>query len=175
MPPGRTGRSTPITLHVQAFALQEEGIPIARIKEITGLAISTIYRIKQIALERGYDPEVCREFKDEYFTDAPRSGRPKVITEESAAKVLELVRKDRDGREEPAKELGFFAGMSETSALQVLHSAGLWKWKPTWKPGLTAAMWEARYQFRLKHKDWTLEDWKNMIWSNETAVVLGHR
>ena len=158
MPPGtgRTGRSTSIALGAQAFALQEEGIPVARIKEITGLATSTIYRIKQITFERGYDPEVCREFKDEYFTDAPRSGRPKVITAENAAKVLELVRKDRDGREKPAKELGYSTGMSETSALRVLHSHKLWKWKPTWKPGLTAAMREARYQFCLRHKDWML-------------------
>jgi hypothetical protein len=159
----RTGRSTSIALRAQAFALQEEGIPVARIKEVTGLAISTIYRIKKIAFERGYDPKVSRELKDEYFADAPRSGRPKVITEESAAKVLELVHKDREGREKPVKELGFYTGMSETSALWVLHSAGLWKWKPTWKPGLTAAMREARYQFCLRHKDWSMEDWKNVI------------
>jgi transposase len=175
MPLGRTGRATPITLRAQAFALQEEGIPVARIKEITGLATSTIYRIKQIAFDRGYDPKVCREFKDEYFTDSPRSGRPKVITEESTTRVLELVCKDRDGREKTAKELGFYVGISETSTLRVLHSSGLWKWKPTWKPGLTAAMRAARYQFCLKHKDWTLEDWKNVIWSDETAIMLGHR
>jgi hypothetical protein len=64
MPPSRASCSTPITLRAQAFALEEEGIPVARIREITRLAIFTIYRIKQIAFERGYDPEIC---KDEYF------------------------------------------------------------------------------------------------------------
>jgi hypothetical protein len=43
------------------------------------------------------------------------------------------------------------------------------------KPGLTPAMREARLQFCLRHKDWTLEDWKNVIWSDETLVVLGSR
>ncbi len=33
----------------------------------------------------------------------------------------------------------------------------------------------ARLQFALEHKDWTLEDWKNVIWSDETSVILGHR
>jgi len=63
MPPGRTGRSVPITLRVQAFALQEEGIPVARIKEITGLAISMIYCIKQIAFERVMTPKCVESSK----------------------------------------------------------------------------------------------------------------
>ena len=48
------------------------------------------------------------------------------------------------------------------------------KWKPNWKPGLTEAMREARYQFALRYKDWELEDWKNVIWTDETSMVLGH-
>ena len=27
----------------------------------------------------------------------------------------------------------------------------------------------------MRHKDWTLEDWKNVIWSDETSVVIGMR
>jgi hypothetical protein len=38
-------RETQVTLHAQAFALQEGGISVTRIKEITGLYISTIYPI----------------------------------------------------------------------------------------------------------------------------------
>jgi hypothetical protein len=33
----------------------------------------------------------------------------------------------------------------------------------------------ARLQFCLDHADWTLEDWKNVIFSDETSVVQGHR
>jgi transposase len=36
-------------------------------------------------------------------------------------------------------------------------------------------MRKARYEFALKYKDWTLEDWKNIIWSDETSVILGQR
>ena len=63
---------------------------------------------------------MCREFKDEYFTDVPRAGRLKAITEESTAEVLETVRKNREGREKTAKELGFIASITETSALRIL-------------------------------------------------------
>ena len=33
----------------------------------------------------------------------------------------------------------------------------------------------ARLAFCLLYKDWTVEDWKRVIWSDETAIVLGHR
>jgi hypothetical protein len=36
-------------------------------------------------------------------------------------------------------------------------------------------MKEAWLQFCLWYKDWTLQDWKNVIWSDETSVVLGAR
>ena len=47
--------------------------------------------------------------------------------------------------------------------------------KPSKKPGLTPKMKTDRLEFCLRHKDWTLEDWKNVIWSDETSVVIGMR
>jgi hypothetical protein len=58
---------------------------------------------------------------------------------------------------------------------RVLKQQGF-KWvKTTKKPGLKAAMKEARLAFALKYEHWTLEDWKNVIWSDETSIILGHR
>ena len=47
--------------------------------------------------------------------------------------------------------------------------------KETKKPGLEPAMMEARLQFCLRYQHWTIEDWKNVIWTDETAVVLNSR
>jgi hypothetical protein len=33
----------------------------------------------------------------------------------------------------------------------------------------------ARLEWALVHKDWTLEDWKKVIWTDETSVLLSHR
>jgi len=39
----------------------------------------------------------------------------------------------------------------------------------------------AGHQFHLllprvqDHQDWSLEDWKKVVWSDETSVILGHR
>lgn len=49
-------------------------------------------------MKRGYNPLESKLLKDEYFVDAPRSGRPKKINEESTQAVLEIVRASRTGR-----------------------------------------------------------------------------
>jgi hypothetical protein len=146
-------RKTDITLHAQALALLEEGIPLSRIIKITSYSKSSIYCIKQIAYERGYDPAVSKEFKDDFFVDAPCTSRPKVITEEKTAIVLEEVKKSYEGREMTSNKLGFKAGMSRMSALQVLYIYRLRKVKPIWKSGLTTEMRAVRYEFIIKYKD----------------------
>lgn len=70
-------KSMSIAHRAQALALLEADVPVKRIMEITGLSRSTIFRIRQVAKDRGYDPAIDKTFKDEYFEDARRSGRPR--------------------------------------------------------------------------------------------------
>jgi hypothetical protein len=59
--------------------------------------------------------------------------------------------------------------------LRILHKHGLTIAKPSWKPGLTEAARLKRLKFYLDHQFWTLDDWKAVIFTDETAVVLGQR
>lgn len=88
---------------------------------------------------------------------------------------LRAVRKDRNGREMPAAALAFIAEVSLISILRMLKRRKFRPCKVTKKPGLTPAIKEARYQMALRFKDWTLEDWKNVIFSDETSVILGYQ
>ena len=47
--------------------------------------------------------------------------------------------------------------------------------KTTRKLGLNIEQRRARLAFYIRYRDWTLEDWKKVIWSDETSVVLGAR
>ena len=49
------------------------------------------------------------------------------------------------------------------------------KVKRTVKPGLTAKMKKDRLAFALKYSCWTLNQWKQVVFSDVTSVVLGHR
>jgi transposase len=136
---------------------------------------NSVYNIVKRAKEHGYDPTVNPRIEHEHIANKKRSGRPKVVTEEIEASIIASITKDRAGREKSAEYLAYEAGISESSVLRLLKFNSLSKCKPTWKPGLTEEMRQARLAFALAHQHWTLEDFKNIIWTDETSVVLGHR
>lgn len=86
---GRKAQNHSVALRIQALALFEEGVPVERVKEITGMSRSAIFRLRQTARSRGYDPNVSRELKEEYVQDAPRSGRPRKDAERKQGELPE--------------------------------------------------------------------------------------
>ena len=38
------------------------------------------------------------------------------------------------------------------------------------KPSLTADQRTARLSWALEHRNWTMDDWKRVIWSDETKI-----
>jgi hypothetical protein len=86
-----------------------------------------------------------------------------VATKEIEASIIASITKDRARHEKSAKYLTYKAGISESSVLRLLKLNSFTKCKPTWKPGLTPEMRQARLAFALTHQHWTLEDFKNII------------
>ena len=78
-------------------------------------------------------------------------------------------------REKSGEVLAYEKGISRSTALRILHKYNLTSVKPTRKPGLLKPARKTRLDWRLEHADWTIEDWKRAIWSDETSVILGHR
>lgn len=160
---------------LQALALIEAGIATKIVTAISTVSRQTIARLQAQARTRGYNPESSKKLLLSYVTDALRSGRPMVATSELEKAVLDVVRKDRDGREKTSFMLAAEQGISSITILRILKRNNFRPCKTTKKPALTEAMKEARYQFALRYQYWTIEDWKNVIWSDETSVVLNSR
>ena len=157
---------------LQALTLVEHGVLAKRVEEITEVSTRSISHIKKKARSRGYDPEISRVLKMEYVEDAPRSGQPSKVTPALEEAILTDVRKDRNGREKSSAMLAFDHVLSSSTILKILKKNGFRACKSTKKPGLTSIMKEARLKFCIDHQHWTLEDWKNVIWSDETSVML---
>ena len=160
---------------LQALSLIEHGIAAKVVQAVTGVSTQSISYLKRKARDRGYDPTISRILKVEYVQDAPRSGRPTKVTPEVEQAILNNVRHDRNGREKSSAVLGYEHGVSATTILNVLRRNNFRPCKSTMKPGLDSAMKDARLQFCLRHQHLTLDDWKNVIWSDETSVVLNSR
>jgi len=126
-----------IATRAQVITLKEVGQTNKQISETTGVSIRHIRQLYANALNRGYDPAVSKQLKDEYFVEAPRSGRPKKITESLKQEVLQSVRKSRKGRTqtliELARETGgprSLKGVGYMSIHRILRQAGMKKVKP---------------------------------------------
>ena len=176
-PPQNPSQRTQFSLaqRAQCLTLIIEGFSGREIEKKTSIKPSSQTYLKKRAFERGFRPDQDPRILDYYIQDGARSGRPKEIQLEMENAVLDSVRADRAGREKSSEVLAFEQGISSSSVLRILRKHGLSSVKPTRKPGLNSQQRQARLQFCLKHKDWTLEDWKRVIWSDETSVILGQR
>jgi hypothetical protein len=81
--PSSSRTSTPYERHsigarIQAITFLELGIPHWEIKAKTKISKSQLYKLRNKAINRGWDPKVSGIVEVHHVEDAPRSGRPKV-------------------------------------------------------------------------------------------------
>ena len=169
-----------VAARAQVLTLKEHaGLKTEQITAITGIKRAEIFNIVKRAKERGYDKE--RPLQDAFFKDATRSGRPPVVTQATADEVKKVVSATRNTRTlttvDIARRLKTSTNLyiSPMSVWRTLRYTGYRKVKPTKKPGLTVAQRAARLEWCLDHQHWTLEDWKKVLWSDETSVIYGVR
>ena len=121
-----------------------------------------VSRIFNRAIQRGFDPtativNLCTE----HIQNAPRSGRPKVVTPEYLERIERILTANRNSREilsrVIARELSSLLKIriSHSTICTVLKKAGYKKVKPTRKPGLTKRQRAARLKWCLDHKNWS--------------------
>jgi len=114
----------------------------------------------------------------EHLVDAPRSGRPNTACNpDTERQVIEIVTKDRNGREKSAEVIGLeiVSVISRQSVCRLMYKLNFKKVKKIIKSGFNDAQKERRLKFCRKYRDWILEDWKKIIFSDETSVIVGQR
>jgi len=153
---------------------------MAQIVKDTGYTERTIYGIQKKARDRGYNPSKDTKIFLRYVEDAPRVGRPKKATPELEEEVIKTISKNSTTRELSTANIVEIVGplikggtISACIIHRILRRRGYKPCKLTIKPGLTKEAKLARLKWCLDYKDWTLEDWKNVIWSDETSVTWG--
>ena len=157
------GNSYDICTRAQALTMKIYGSTNADIQAATGMSVSRIKAVVQEARKRGFNETKSRTILNIYLKDAPQSGRPTKCTSTKIQEVIEKVRRDRYGREKSTQQLALDTNISTKTVWRILKSQNFHKTKPTCKPSLSAQMKKDRLEFCLHYKDWTLEDWINVI------------
>jgi len=64
-------------VRIQALALAEASIASERVQQITGIDPKQLVTLRKLARERGYDPFLSMQLKEEYVSDPPNDKRPR--------------------------------------------------------------------------------------------------
>lgn len=102
-----------------------------------------------------------------------KAGRPKKVTERERREIIVQIKNGhaksaaaaaRDLKEE------YGTSISADTARRILKEDGLKSYSKMKKPNLSAAHRRNRLKWAERHANWTVEDWKRVIWSDETKI-----
>lgn len=99
-------------------------------------------------------------------------GHPKLFDDRDLRHIKDIVIKNpRLTARGVQKELGECGdGISIRTMQRALNEAGCKAIKPSKCPLLTAVQIQKRYQWAKEHATWGIEEWKKVIWSDETML-----
>jgi len=150
---------------VKIVALKEEGLTLAQIINRTGSDRRTIQR-------------VWKKFKKNgSYEDQPRSGRPTKLNDREKRKVAQILRKGEATNAEAIRKVAkahHEIDVSRDTVARTLASFGYAARVKCKKPALTDKQKKERLAWARNHSTWTIEDWRKVVWSDETKFTLAN-
>lgn len=98
-----------------------------------------------------------------------KGGRPKLLTD-GDARLMERLMTSKDAKTPKAAAKIVGKNVSEWTARRRLRRIGLVSAVKKKKTALSEKNIKARLKFCKEHKNWTVEDWKRVTWSDETKI-----
>jgi len=98
-PPPSPEKKRHLATRIQAVTLRcVAKFSYQKVTQLTGMNDRTLQRVIKRAMERGFDPESSHNWRDEWFEDAIRPGRPSKQTISASNEVNRMIRLDRYAR-----------------------------------------------------------------------------
>ncbi|RYY43695.1 MAG: hypothetical protein EOO06_19325 [Chitinophagaceae bacterium] len=147
---------------IHILMLKERGCTISQIAHQT--------KVRQRTVEA-----VLHKRKQHHtIQDLPKTGRPSILDDRTKRRLARMaLRGDVKTATELAKTAAALdiAHISQRTARRVLHDEGLKAMHTIKKPLLTRTHKRKRLDFALTHRDWTVQQWKQVIFSDETTIL----
>jgi transposase len=151
-----------IEVRARAVGMVEAGMTHSAVAKSVGVSQSSVKRWWR------------RHNKNESLQDKPRCGRPQKIS----GVIKHVISKAIGKRGQSTRKLSArltkkgYPVSRETVRRHMRHNLGLHSYRRTKRPLLTAKMKKARIAFAKDKLSWTYEDWKRMLWSDESFFEL---
>src|ERR1700761_8075776 len=136
----------------------DAGQSASSISASTGVHLSTISRLRS---------------KERSGLQKSTGGRPKKLSPSNICHAIHLISTQRaENAVQVTKTLSNIINQPLSPSTTCLHlkKAGMKAVVKTKHPLLSARHRKARLDFAHAHKDWTLDDWKRVVWSDETKI-----
>jgi transposase len=105
-------------------------------------------------------------------TTLARSGRPPILSEDDKVSIFNIIKRDPFiGYEDIRDQSGF--NVCNKTFLRMLKASGYGHYKAKRRPHLNTRVAKLRLDWALARQNWTLEDWRRIIWSDECSVEIG--
>jgi transposase len=133
--------------------------------------IATVWKTSTSSIQR-----VLQNFKDTgNFKTKEYSGRPRLTTKREDRNIVQMSKQDcRRSSVQIAAEFLTAHGskLSVTSIKRRLLDAGLYGRHPVKKPLISEKNRLARLRFAKQHLHWSINDWKKVVWTDESKFLL---
>lgn len=146
------------TVHKEIEALINQGLSTRAIASRLHLSHMTVSRVRNT-----YNPAIPRS----------AGGRPPKLTDSAKRRIARLVGSGAVETASQARDVLRNTMQVQVSSLTIrraLRQQGFRAVVKVKKPKLQPHHRKQRLQFARIHKDWTVEDWKKVIWSDETKI-----
>jgi transposase len=104
------------------------------------------------------------------LTPKMRSGRPSTLTEEEVEEVIRWVCASKANRRAPWVKIPIYLDLnvSHYAVRNTLQKAGFSRRVARRKPPISERNRQARLRWAIEHVEWTIEQWREILWSDET-------
>lgn len=108
-----------------------------------------------------------------YETDYKNCGRKAKFDERDLRRIRNVCLKSpRSSAADVQREIGAMGDCCVRTVQRALLAGGCKAIKPSKRPFLSSHQMTKRYQWALQYRHWDVDDWKNVLWSDETSIQL---
>ena len=149
-------------------------LPSAKRQHILSL-LDAGHTAKRIAASTGHGIGTISRLRSKHCSHLPKSlgGHPAKLSPANICHAQHLISSGKaDTAVDVAKALGTVTNqpLHAQTVRRSLRFAGMKAVVKKKKPFLTKKHRKARLDFALTHQHWTVEDWKKVVWSDETKI-----